>query len=68
LPGLLPDAPYALTLSEPWPFPAAHHLAEEDFWRSAPVIDGAVLGQVGLRLPMVHPETVWVIHLARVET
>jgi alpha-galactosidase len=67
LPGLLPNASYAVTLAEPWPSPAAHHLAEAEFWRSRPIIDGAVLGQVGLRLPVVHPETAWVIHLARVE-
>jgi alpha-galactosidase len=67
LPGLLPNASYAMTLTEPWPLPAAHHLADGDFWRSRPVIDGAVLGQVGLRLPIVHPETAWVLHLERVE-
>jgi alpha-galactosidase len=67
LPGLLPDAAYALELVEPWPSPAAHHLANHGFWRSRPVIDGAVLGQVGLRLPVVHPETAWLVHLVRVE-
>jgi alpha-galactosidase len=67
LPGLRPDARYALTLLEPWPSPAVHHLADSEFWRSGPVLDGAVLGQVGLRLPIVHPDTAWVVHLARVE-
>jgi alpha-galactosidase len=66
LPGLQPDARYAVTLDAPWPLPAAHHLAESDFWRSIPLIDGAVLGQIGLRLPIVHPETAWVVHLSRV--
>jgi alpha-galactosidase len=67
LPGLRPNASYAVTLAEPWPLPAAHHLADGDFWLSRPVIDAAVLGQVGLRLPIVHPETAWVLHLERVE-
>jgi alpha-galactosidase len=67
LPGLLPDALYSVELVEPWPVPAAHHLANEDFWRSKPRIDGAVLGQIGLRLPVVHPETAWLVHLARVD-
>jgi alpha-galactosidase len=65
LPGLASDARYALTPVEPWPSHAAQHLADRAFWRSSPVMDGAVLGQVGLRLPLVHPETAWVLHLAR---
>jgi alpha-galactosidase len=67
LPGLLPKARYAVNLVEPWPTPASHHLADSEFWRSKPVLDGAVLGEVGLRVPIVHPETAWVIHLQRVE-
>jgi alpha-galactosidase len=67
LPGLLPNARYAVTLTEPWPSPASHHLADSEFWRSKPVLDGVLLGQVGLRVPMVHPETAWIIHLSRVE-
>ena len=67
LPGLLPDAAYSVELVEPSPSPAAHHLANEGFWRSRPVMDGSVLGQVGLRLPVVHPETAWLVHLVRVE-
>jgi alpha-galactosidase len=67
LPGLLPDAAYAVELVEPWPLPAAHHLSDPDFWRSRPVMHGAILGQVGLRLPVVHPETAWLVHLVRVE-
>jgi len=27
-----------------------------------------VLGQMGLRLPLVHPETAWLLHLSRTET
>jgi alpha-galactosidase len=64
-PGLIPTELYSVTLVEPWPSPAAHHLAERDFWRSKPVFAGAVLEKVGLRLPIVHPETAWVVHLAR---
>jgi alpha-galactosidase len=65
LPGLLPDVSYAVTLIEPWPSAAARHLNDNSFWRSGPLINGAVLGQVGLRLPIVHPETAWAIHLAK---
>jgi alpha-galactosidase len=67
IPGLLANARYAVNLVEPWPSPAAHHLGESGFWRSKPVLDGAVLGEVGLRIPIVHPETAWVIHLHRVD-
>jgi alpha-galactosidase len=65
LPGLLPDVSYAVTLIEPWPSAAARHLNDNSFWRSGPLINSAVLGQVGLRLPIVHPETAWAIHLAK---
>jgi alpha-galactosidase len=65
LPGLDPRAAYRLTLVEPWPQPAARQLGELPFWRSRPVVDGATLGQVGLRLPIVHPETAWLLHLER---
>jgi alpha-galactosidase len=67
LPGLRPEARYAVELVEPWPVPAAHHLANGGYWRSRPVLEGAVLGQVGLRLPVVHPETAWLVHLVRTE-
>jgi len=65
LPGLDPAGRYRLSLVEPWPRPAARHLGEEDFWRSAPIIDGATMVQSGLRLPAVHPETAWLVHLER---
>jgi alpha-galactosidase len=67
LPGLLPDDRYSVTLVQPWPSPAAHHLADSEFWHSKPVLDGVTLAQIGLRVPIVHPETTWVIHLSRVE-
>ena len=65
LPGLDPAACYRLSLVEPWPRPAARHLADEGFWRSSPSIDGATLMLSGLRLPVVHPETAWLVHLER---
>lgn len=66
LPGLDATACYRVTLQEPWPQSAAHQLGEPDFWRSRPLLEGASLMQVGLRLPVVHPETAWLVHLERV--
>ncbi len=64
--GLDPAARYRITLPEPWPSRAARQLAEPDWWRAGPILSGAVLAQAGLRLPLVHPETAWLVHLERV--
>jgi alpha-galactosidase len=66
-PGLCSGSRYGTTLLEPWPEHAARQLANGDFWRSRPLLDGALLKDVGLRLPIVHPETAWLIHLQRAD-
>jgi len=66
LPGLDPAASYRLTLLEPWPARAARQLGDAAFWKARPVIDGSTLALAGLRLPVVHPETAWLVHLERV--
>lgn len=66
LPGLDARATYRTTLPEPWPCAAARHLGALAFWRSGPLIDGATIMRSGLRLPLVHPETAWLVHLERV--
>ena len=66
LPGLDPAARYRVTLPEPWPGRAARHLADPEWWRGRPVMSGAALAASGLRLPLVHPETAWLVHLERV--
>ena len=65
LPGLEPGSRYRIELVEPWPEPAASHLANPSFWRARPILDGAVLGELGLRLPLAWPETIWLLHLER---
>jgi hypothetical protein len=59
------DARYRLTLLNPWPHLAAHHLGETGSWRAGPIVDGATLGKIGIRLPAVHPETAWLVYLER---
>jgi alpha-galactosidase len=66
LPGLDRRARYRLELVEPWPQTAAGHLTDPAFWRAGPVVDGAALGELGLRLPLAWPETIWLLHLERV--
>ena len=66
LPGLRSEAQYRVELVEPWPEIAAAHLKNPDFWRSRPVIGGGALGEVGLRLPLAWPETIWLVHLERI--
>lgn len=66
LPGLTASARYRLELVEPWPEPAARHLVDAGFWRAGPVLDGGALAEVGIRLPLAWPETIWLLHLERV--
>ena len=66
LPGLEAAARYRVELVEPWPEPAASHRADGSFWRTRPVLDGAVLNEIGIRLPLAWPETIWLLHLERV--
>ncbi len=64
-PGLDPAARYRLRLPEPWPAKAAHYLAMPARWREGLVLDGRVLTERGIALPLVHPETAWLISLER---
>lgn len=66
LPGLEAGANYRLELVEPWPEPAASHLANPQFWRAPPALSGAVLSDIGIRLPLAWPQTIWLLHLKRV--
>lgn len=66
LPGLDPAARYRVTLPEPWPGRAARQLADPDRWRAGPILSGEALARAGLRLPLVHPETAWLVHLEQV--
>ncbi len=64
--GLDPQTNYRLTLLEPWPKPAAGLMRNADLWRDRPVLCGSVLMQHGLSLPLVHPETAWLVHVEAV--
>lgn len=66
LAGLDPDARYSITLLRPWPEPARRFLGAREGWREAVEADGAILMQAGLRLPLLHPETAWLVHLKAV--
>lgn len=66
LPGLAQDADYQITLPEPWPTLAARKLGDPDGWRAGRVVSGALLAEVGLALPLIDPETAWLVHLTRV--
>jgi len=66
LPGLDRQARYRIELVEPWPMPAAASLPDSTFWRGRPVLDGGSLAEVGIRLPLAIPETIWLLYLERV--
>ena len=65
LAGLEPEARYRVTLPEPWPPKARHYLAQADDWRTGLTLSGAALMTHGLALPLIHPETAWLIALER---
>jgi alpha-galactosidase len=63
--GLEPQARYRVTLPEPWPGRARHYLANPETWRAGLTLSGAALTTQGLALPLIHPETAWLIALER---
>jgi alpha-galactosidase len=63
LPGLDPAIRYRIRLIEPWPLPAARHLADAEGWRGGRVLSGTALAGLGIRLPLVHPDTAWLIDI-----
>jgi alpha-galactosidase len=65
--GLDQNASYEVELVRPWPEPARFFLADPQAWRGPCVLSGEVLLKAGLRLPLVHPETAWLLHLKRVQ-
>lgn len=65
LAGLDPAGLYRVTLPEPWPPRAKHHLAEPERWREGLKLSGTALMTQGLALPLTHPETAWLVALER---
>jgi len=61
LTGLDPARSYRVRLLEPWPDKAARYLPAPDLWREGIVLSGQALAEVGLALPLTHPETAWLI-------
>ena len=67
LSGLDPSRRYRISLIRPWPDPAWRFLPDAGAWRASVEASGALLMQVGMRLPLIHPETAWLVHLKAVE-
>ncbi|QLC25370.1 alpha-galactosidase [Parasphingopyxis algicola] len=63
--GLDPAAIYRVRLIEPWPPKARHYLPDRDRWRDGLLLSGAYLAREGLALPLVHPETAWLIGIEK---
>jgi len=54
---------YRVKLLEPWPSLAARYLLDAARWREGVVLSGEALATQGLRLPLRHPATAWLISL-----
>ncbi len=54
---------YHVTLLEPWSALAARYLVDAEAWRDGVVLSGEALATQGLRLPLRHPATAWLIAL-----
>ena len=66
LPGLEPERYFRVFLPEPWPRRSARYLANVDQWQEGFRMSGRALGEVGLALPLAHPETAWLIAVEQV--
>lgn len=66
LKGLDPAARYRVTLPLPWPERAARYLPDKRRWRDGFVLSGAALMAQGLALPLIHPETAWLVTLEKI--
>ena len=64
-PGLDPEARYRVTLPEPWPKKASRYLVERSGWREGRTLTGQALRDIGLALPLTHPETAWLVAIER---
>lgn len=63
--GLEPDARYRVVLPRPWPEPARRYLADPALWDGSLVLSGTALMERGLALPLIHPETAWIVLLEK---
>ncbi|HEV2568637.1 alpha-galactosidase [Sphingomonas sp.] len=61
LTGLDPRRQHRVRLTEPWPAKASRYLPAPDLWREGIVLTGTALAEIGLALPLTHPETAWLI-------
>lgn len=61
LPGLTPQCHYRVRLLRPWSARAAYYLAGREGWEKGLILSGSALTEMGLALPLTHPETAWLI-------
>ncbi len=59
--GLEQERRHRVRLLDPWPAKASRYLPAADAWREGLTLSGRALAEVGLALPLTHPETAWLI-------
>jgi alpha-galactosidase len=63
--GLCAEQQYRVQLLEPWRPRAARYLAMPTQWREGLLLSGRALSDMGLALPLTHPEAAWLIAVER---
>jgi len=64
--GLDPQGAYRVRLLDPWSPRGGRRIAHAADWREGLVLAGALIAQVGVPVPLIHPGETWLLDVARV--
>lgn len=66
LPGLIPQQRYRITVLEHSPLPGHLMKSLPEWWKNNLILNGATLGQLGLQLPILDPESLLLLSIRAV--
>ncbi|MFZ4601590.1 MAG: alpha-galactosidase [Caulobacterales bacterium] len=64
--GLDPRANYRVRLLDPWPPRGGRRIAQAVEWKDGLVLAGALIAEVGVPVPLIHPGETWLLDVVRV--
>jgi len=64
--GLDPQANYRVRLLDPWSPRGGRRIAHAADWREGLVLAGALIAEVGIPVPLIHPGETWLLDVVRV--